>query len=224
MSSEQKSSWTTYIVVAAVSAVIGFAAIYVIVSGNDNGTAQQTTSLTEAVKSAQPAAKAANSAAGAEKSGKLNVGKMVTFVFKKEPQPVPEAKFNDAGGKAITLADFKGKVVLLNLWATWCAPCRKEMPHLDQLQAELGSDGFEVVAISIDRGSPEKSRKFLDEINAKALKLYHDPSAQLSFTLKTIGMPSTLLIDAEGRELGRLVGPAEWHSADAKRLIQAQLQ
>ena len=97
------------------------------------------------------------------------------------------------------------------------------MPDLDRLQAELGSDRFEVVAVSVDRGSPEKSRKFLDEINAKALKLYHDPSAQLSFTLKTIGMPSTLLIDAEGRELGRLVGPAEWDSADAKRLIRAQL-
>jgi thiol-disulfide isomerase/thioredoxin len=162
-------------------------------------------------------------AGGGQTAGKLNVGKMATFVFRDAPTDLPEAKFNDASGKAITLADFRGKVVLLNLWATWCAPCRKEMPDLDALQMELGSDRFEVVAVSVDRGSPEKSRKFLDEIKSKALKLYHDPSAQLGFTLKTIGMPSTLLIDPEGRELGRLVGPAEWASEDAKRLIRAHV-
>ncbi|MGI9408532.1 MAG: TlpA family protein disulfide reductase [Hyphomicrobiaceae bacterium] len=224
MSTEQRTSWTTYAVIAGISAVVGFAAIYVIVGGNGNGTGQQISSRGESAKLAQSQGKRSETTESDDKSGKLNVGKMTTFVFKDSPAPVPEAKFNNGSGAPMTLADFKGKVVLVNLWATWCAPCRKEMPDLDRLQAELGSDRFEVVAVSVDRGSPEKSRKFLDEINAKALKLYHDPSAQLSFTLKTIGMPSTLLIDADGRELGRLVGPAEWDSADAKRLIRAQLQ
>ena len=153
----------------------------------------------------------------------MNVGKMATFVFKDDPMALPEFTFNNSEGKPISFKDFQGKVILLNLWATWCAPCRKEMPELDRLQADLGSDKFEVVAVSVDRGSPEKSRAFLDQIQAKSLKLYHDPTAQLGFSLKTIGMPSTLLVDANGRELGRLVGPAEWHSADAIRLIKSYL-
>ena len=153
---------------------------------------------------------------------KLNRGDMTTFVFKKQPVALPkEARFNGPDGAPLTLDNFKGKVVLLNLWATWCAPCRKEMPHLNQLQQELGSDSFEVVAVSIDRGSPDKSKKFLDEVGATALRLYHDPGAQLGFTLKAIGMPATLLINGDGREIGRLVGPAEWHGEDAKRLIRA---
>ncbi|MCL4164456.1 UNVERIFIED_CONTAM: hypothetical protein GTU68_002179, partial [Idotea baltica] len=106
------------------------------------------------------------------------------------------------------LSDLQGKVVLLNLWATWCAPCRKEMPHLNQLQEELGSDQFEVVAVSVDRGSAEKSKKFLAEVGANALRFYHDPTAQAGFSLMAIGMPTTLLFDREGREIGRLVGPA----------------
>ncbi len=154
---------------------------------------------------------------------KLNRGEMTTFVFKDEPMSLPEASFNGPDGQPMTLSAFKGRVVLLNLWATWCAPCRKEMPYLDKLQRELGSDAFEVVALSVDRGSSDKPRKFLEELGATALKLYHDPAAQMGFTLKAIGMPATLLIDRQGRELGRLVGPAEWHGEDAKRLIKAAI-
>ena len=154
---------------------------------------------------------------------KLNRGDMVTFVFKNQPMALPAASFNGPEGQAMGFEDLKGKVLLVNLWATWCAPCRKEMPYLNKLQQELGSNDFEVVAVSVDRGSVDKSRKFLDEVGATALKLYHDPSAQLGFTLKAIGMPSTLLIDRQGREIGRLVGPAEWHSDDAKRLIRAAI-
>jgi thiol-disulfide isomerase/thioredoxin len=146
---------------------------------------------------------------------------MAAFVFRKEPEPLPAFSFQDASGRERTLADWRGKVVLLNLWATWCAPCRKEMPALDRLQAELGSDRFEVVALSVDRTGLAGAKKFLDETKAARLALYADPSARLAATLRAVGLPATLLIDAEGREIGRLLGPAEWDSEDAKRLIRA---
>jgi thiol-disulfide isomerase/thioredoxin len=114
--------------------------------------------------------------------------------------------------------------VLLNLWATWCAPCREEMPSLDRLQKDLGSDKFEVVALSLDRKGAEASQKFLDETKVSSLKLYVDASAKQGTTLKIVGMPTTILIDKEGRELGRLAGPAEWDSEDAKRLITAAIE
>lgn len=154
----------------------------------------------------------------------LNRGAMTTFVFKKQAMAIAEPpKFNGPDGKEMTLDDLKGKVVLLNLWATWCAPCRKEMPHLDQLQRDMGSDQFEVVAVSVDRGSAEKSKQFLAEVGATALRFYHDPTAKAGFSFMAIGMPTTLLFDRAGREIGRLVGPAEWHSDDAKNLIRAAI-
>jgi len=146
---------------------------------------------------------------------------MAMFVFS-EPKPLPEFKFKDGQGTVRTLQDWRGKVVLINLWATWCTPCRKEMPDLDRLQKDLGGKTFEVVAISVDRGSQDGPRKFLKEIGAD-LKLFHDSSARLGNTLKVIGLPATLLIDAQGREIGRLVGPAKWDGQDAKRLIRAAI-
>jgi thiol-disulfide isomerase/thioredoxin len=146
---------------------------------------------------------------------------MASFVFKKAPEALPELRFQDGQGQELTFDKFKGKVVLLNLWATWCLPCRKEMPALDRLQAELGSDKFEVVALSVDRTGVAGARKFLEETKVEKLALYADPSARLASALKAVGLPTTLLVDAEGREVGRLVGPAEWDSADAVRLIKA---
>jgi thiol-disulfide isomerase/thioredoxin len=148
---------------------------------------------------------------------------MAAFVFRKEPEALPEVKFQDAESKERTVAQWRGKVVLLNLWATWCVPCRKEMPALDRLQQELGSDKFEVVAISVDRKGIEGARKFLDETRVGKLALYVDSSTRLLSDLKAVGLPATLLIDTEGREIGRLLGPAEWDSEDAKRLIRAAL-
>jgi thiol-disulfide isomerase/thioredoxin len=148
---------------------------------------------------------------------------MAAFVFRKQPEALPEVKFQDAEGKQRTLADWRGKVVLLNLWATWCLPCRREMPALDRLQQELGSDRFEVVAVSVDRKGIEGARKFLDETKAGKLALYVDPTTRLTSELRAVGLPATLLIDAQGREIGRLLGPAEWDSEDAKRLIRAAL-
>lgn len=121
------------------------------------------------------------------------------------------------------MADFKGKVVLLNIWATWCHPCREEMPALDKLQKDLGGDDFEVVAMNIDRGSPDKAKDFLKEVKAENLAFYRDPSGRLFTKLKAVGMPTTLLVNRDGEELGRLVGPAEWDSPEAVRLIQAAI-
>jgi thiol-disulfide isomerase/thioredoxin len=197
-------------------AVIGYGAVYVMAGGADNDVA----ALPVAKTAAPVVAQASPPVAGLNP---LSQGEMAKFVFKKEPEPMPEIAFVDGTGAAKTLKDFKGKVVLLNLWATWCLPCRKEMPALDRLQAALGSDKFEVVALSLDRAGIEASRKFLDGIKIANLKLYVDPTARMNGPLKIFGMPTTILIDAEGREVGRLLGEAEWDSEDAKKLIKATL-
>jgi thiol-disulfide isomerase/thioredoxin len=153
----------------------------------------------------------------------LSVGQMAAFVFKKAPEELPELPFQDKDGKLRTLKEWQGKVLLVNLWATWCAPCRKEMPSLDRLQAELGSDAFEVVAISADKTGIDGAKKFLDQIKVKNLAVFADPTVRIHSGLKAIGMPASLLIDAKGREIGRLVGPAEWDSPEAKTLIKAAI-
>ncbi len=148
---------------------------------------------------------------------------LAAFVRRPEPTDLPDVEFNNAEGRKLSLSDFKGKVVLLNLWATWCAPCRKEMPALDRLQKKLGGDRFEVVALSLDRGGVKASQKFLENIGVESLALYVDASGRASKPLRVIGMPTTLLIDANGRELGRLVGEAEWDSPEAVQLIEEAL-
>lgn len=149
----------------------------------------------------------------------LVTGQMKNFVLKADLPAVPEVAFKNADGKDLKISDWKGRVVLLNLWATWCAPCRHEMPSFNRLQTELGSDQFEVVALSVDRKGLPASAKFLKETGASALKLYNDKSSDSLQHLKVIGLPATLLIDRQGREIGRLLGPAEWDAAEAKALI-----
>ncbi len=155
---------------------------------------------------------------------RLNTGHMAAFVYKPQPADMPTLKFFDAKGQEKTLKDWQGKVVLLNLWATWCAPCRKEMPDLDKLQAEMGSDGFEVVALGVDRGGVKAAEKFLEQVGTKKLALYVDPTAKLANDLRVIGLPATLLIDGQGREIGRLLGPANWASDEAKALIKSVMR
>jgi len=140
------------------------------------------------------------------------------FARAASPKAIPELQFEDGEGRAHTLADFKGKLVLLNLWATWCVPCREEMPALDRLQAELGGPRFEVVALSVDQQGPQIARKFFAEVGVKSLALYVDRSAQATFKLGAVGLPSTLLVDSSGREIGRHVGPAKW---DAPEVIES---
>ena len=139
------------------------------------------------------------------------------------PLPVPALSFKDATGRPLTLADFRGRIVLLNIWATWCVPCRKEMPDLDRLEAELGGPGFHVLALSIDRGGPERVQRFFDEIAIQHLAIYLDqPSAAMS-ALAITGVPTTLLIDRDGHEVRRWVGPAKWSSPEFRSLIRQQL-
>ena len=145
------------------------------------------------------------------------------FVRHVSPKLVPELHFEDGNGRSRSLADFHGKLVLLNIWATWCAPCREEMPALDRLQAELGGPEFEVLALSIDQQGVEQVRKFFAETGVKRLRIYIDPSARAGFTLGVLGIPTTLLIDPEGREIGRHSGVAKWGApasvADLRRRI-----
>jgi thiol-disulfide isomerase/thioredoxin len=150
----------------------------------------------------------------------LATGSMTPFVVKPIPEALAKITFQDESGSEKSLDDWRGRVVLLNLWATWCAPCRKEMPALDALQQKLGSPEFEVVALSLDRQGAETARAFLNETKATNLKLYVDPTAKSLDGLKAVGLPATILIDREGREVGRLLGPAEWASPEAIELIK----
>ena len=136
------------------------------------------------------------------------------------PKAIPELRFVDATGRPQTLADFRGKVVLLNVWATWCEPCREEMPTLDRLQARLGGDRFQVVALSVDQQGATIARKFYDEFAIKALPLYIDPTAKAAFLLNAPGLPVTLLVDRNGREIGRHLGAVKWDSPQVMERLQ----
>lgn len=148
----------------------------------------------------------------------------VVFAINSEPRALPNVRFADGEGKTVTLQDFRGKVVLLNVWATWCPPCRKEMPSLDRLQQQFGGRGFEVVALSVDRGgTPAAIQTFYRETDVRSLAVYIDASAQASGQLGVVGIPTTLLIDGAGREIGRLTGPAEWDGPAAIAAIRRHL-
>ncbi len=140
------------------------------------------------------------------------------------PQPVPDIRFQDAYGMPHTLSNFRGKVVLLNVWATWCAPCRKEMPALDRLQQKLAGPDFQVVALSIDAGGAAAVRRFYDEMGIRALAVYVDPTTEATGKLRTLGIPTTLLLDREGRERWRKTGPAEWDSPEIIESLRAKLR
>jgi thiol-disulfide isomerase/thioredoxin len=213
-----KGSARTAAVLAALAVLAGFAAVYVTLGRSDNAAPVTSTAPS---KGGAPSVQAPPAGPG---TNSLSQGHMAAFVFRKEPEALPEIKFQDGEGQERTLADWRGKVVLLNLWATWCLPCRKEMPALDRLQSTLGSDKFQVVAISVDRTGITGAKKFLDETKVPNLAVYADPTARLTSTLRAAGLPATLLIDQEGREVGRLLGPAEWDSEDAKRLIQSAIK
>jgi thiol-disulfide isomerase/thioredoxin len=145
------------------------------------------------------------------------------FAVLDTPVAVPEIGFADAVGQPRTLADYSGKVVLLNIWATWCAPCRQEMPTLDRLQAKLGGPDFEVVALSMDRKGPDAVRKFFAETGVQNLALNIDTSARAMFALGAVGLPMTLLIDRDGKEIGQLIGPAVWDAPDMVDFIRRRI-
>lgn len=142
------------------------------------------------------------------------------FILHDAPKSIPAIQFKDDQGRARSLADFHGKVVLLNIWATWCVPCRREMPALDRLQGTLGGADFEVVALSMDHSGIEVVRKFYAEVGIQKLAMYIDSSGKATRELGAVGLPTTLLVDREGREIGRLIGPAEWDSPEIAEFIR----
>lgn len=151
------------------------------------------------------------------------VSTMAAFIKHPAPQDIAPFSFADGNNQPVGLSNWKGRVVLLNLWATWCAPCRKEMPELSKLQKLLGSKDFEVVALSEDIKGLPASSAFLKDTGADNLALYIDQKATALAAIQSVGLPTTLLIDRNGKEVGRLLGPADWASPDALTLIKSVL-
>lgn len=152
-------------------------------------------------------------------------GDMKKLAVHSAPKATSTAAFDlaDNAGRA-TLEDYRGKYVLLNFWATWCAPCRKEMPHLSELQAELGGDHFEVLTIATGRNSPTGIAKFFEEVGISNLPRHTDAKSSLASQMGIFGLPITVLIDPEGREIARLRGDADWASDSAKGIIKALIE
>ena len=140
------------------------------------------------------------------------------------PRPLPELRFVDGEGRPLTPADFRGKVILLNIWATWCIPCLREMPTLDRLEAKLGGPDFQVVVLSIDTAGVAVVKKFYKALKLKALGIYVDRTTRARVALGIAGIPTTLLIDRQGREIGRFAGPAEWDDTPAIEFIRRYLK
>jgi len=154
-------------------------------------------------------------------------GEIAAFQLARKPVDLSQIAYTDAAGAATTIGENAGRVRLVNLWATWCAPCRKEMPALDRLQAELGGEAFAVLPINIDTGDPGKPRAFLESIKIENLPLNTDPGMASFEAMKkrglALGLPVTALIDRQGCLIGHMNGPAEWDSDDAKALIEAAI-
>jgi thiol-disulfide isomerase/thioredoxin len=154
-------------------------------------------------------------------------GEVAAFRLADSPEPLAAIAFKDPTGGDTGIAAFAGRTLLVNLWATWCVPCRTEMPTLDRLARELGGDEFAVLAINIDLGNPDRARAFLEEIGVDRLAFYSDSTATVFADLKkrglAFGLPVTLLLDENGCHVGSLNGPAEWDSEDAKALVAAAI-
>ncbi len=158
----------------------------------------------------------------------LAQGEVAALTMATAPLRLPDLAFEDAEGRPKKLSDWRGRTVLVNLWATWCVPCRKEMPALESLQTRLGGPNFEVVAVNIDTRDPEKPKNFWKEVNLTRLGYFSDPKAKVFQDLKAIGralgMPTSVLVDGEGCEIATIAGPAEWDSEDAIKLITAAVK
>jgi thiol-disulfide isomerase/thioredoxin len=161
----------------------------------------------------------------AQKLAPLAQGEVAGLTMATAPLRLPDLAFEDADGKPKKLSDWRGRTVLVNLWATWCVPCRKEMPALEGLQTRLGGANFEVVAVNIDTRDPEKPKNFLKEANLTRLGYFSDQKAKVFQDLKAVGralgMPTSVLIDGQGCEIATIAGPAQWDSDDAVKLITA---
>lgn len=140
-----------------------------------------------------------------------------------DPPAAPDTDFLDPDGERINLDAFRGKTVLVNFWATWCAPCVKELPALDALQAEMGDPDFQVLIVSVDRKGLAVAQPFLDDLGIEHLRTAADPKGTLAREMEATGLPTTVLLDRDGRMMGRLLGDAEWNSDGAKALLRYYL-
>lgn len=192
-------------------AAVGLAAVYGIAGFGRNATPAECKPAADIAKRIAP----------------LIAGEVAAVAPAATPRLLPDLVFHDTDGKTRKLSEWRGKTVLLNLWATWCVPCRKEMPALDALEAKLGGDGFQVVAVNIDTRSTEKPKAWLKDTGATTLAYFADPTAKVFQELKAagkaFGMPTTLLVDPHGCEIASLAGPAEWASPDAVKLVEATI-
>jgi len=211
---------TRLIVLAAVAGVVaGGVAVYVRggYSGNNPGVIAGDAGADTCAAKAETAKRLAANA----------TGDVAAMLAADPPQLLQSLAFNDPDGRAITLADRQGKTLLVNLWATWCAPCRAEMPALDALQQAKGAADFEVVAINVDTGDDTKPKKFLAETGVKSLAYYRDATIGAFNMLKerglALGLPVTLLVDPQGCLLAAMNGPANWSGPDAAKLVDAAL-
>ena len=213
-------AWRIVALAAVAGILAGGIAVYVTggLSGN-NGSVVAAAPDPDKAAACEAKADAARAIASEAK------GEVAAMLAADPPQLLSDLAFDGPDGTPMTLADRAGKVLLVNLWATWCAPCRKEMPALDALQKEAGGDDFEVVAVNVDTGGDEKPKKFLGEIGIENLAFYRDDTLELFNTLKrrglALGLPVTLLVDREGCLMAHMNGPAEWAGEDARRLISA---
>src|ERR1700748_691983 len=194
----------------AIGAVIGYAGVYGLGGLKRNASGDST---------------CAGAVNLSRKIAPLAHGEVAALTMATAPMKLPDLAFEDADGKPKKLSDWRGRTVLLNLWATWCVPCRKEMPALDRLQAKLGGPDFEVVAVNIDTRDPDKPRNFLKDANLTRLGYFTDDKAKVFQDLKSVGralgMPTSVLVDGKGCEIATIAGPAEWDSDDAVKLIRA---
>jgi thiol-disulfide isomerase/thioredoxin len=195
-----------------IGAAVGFAGIYGI--GGLKGNASGDSACRPAVDLARKIAPLAH-------------GEVAALTMAAAPLRLPDLAFEDADGKPKRLSDWHGRTVLVNLWATWCVPCRKEMPALENLQTKLGGPDFEVVAINIDTRDPEKPKNFLKDAHLTRLSYFSDQKAKVFQDLKSmgraLGMPTSVLVDGQGCEIATIAGPAEWASDDALKLIAAAM-
>jgi thiol-disulfide isomerase/thioredoxin len=195
-----------------IGAVIGFAGVYGIGSLKRNASGDA---------ACRPAVDLAR------KLAPLAHGEVAALTMATAPLRLPDLAFEDADGKPKKLSDWRGRTLLVNLWATWCVPCRREMPALENLQTRLGGPNFEVVAVNIDTRDPEKPKNFLKEANLTRLGFFNDQKAKVFQDLKVVGralgMPTSVLVDGQGCEIATIAGPAEWGSDDAVKLITAAL-
>jgi len=156
----------------------------------------------------------------AAKSGPPLTGWIEKLEPAENPAPMPETVFIDKSGRKLTLKNFRGKIVLLNFWATWCGPCVREMPSLERLHTMLQGNDFTVIALSEDRRGWDKIARFQDKIGLKVLPLFHDVSSKMLFATKARGLPTTIIVGRDGKEIGRLTGSAEWDTDEAVALIR----